>query len=67
MKHILKVADMGCNHCRIAIENRLKELAGVTEFSINLENQTVELETDLDLTFVLEVMDEIGYPAEKIE
>ncbi|KRT35030.1 copper chaperone [Acetomicrobium thermoterrenum DSM 13490] len=58
---ILDVPDMSCQHCVKRISKTLEEL-GLTEFKVNLENKTVEADTD-DIESVIETLDEIGYKA----
>jgi copper chaperone len=58
---ILDVPDMSCQHCVKRISRALEGL-GLTEFKVNLENKTVEADTD-DIESVIETLDEIGYEA----
>lgn len=58
---ILDVPDMSCQHCVNRISRALEGL-GLTEFKVNLENKTVEADTD-DIENVIETLDEIGYEA----
>lgn len=58
---ILDVPDMSCQHCVKRISKALEGL-GLTEFKVNLDNKTVEANTD-DIESVIETLDEIGYEA----
>ena len=58
---ILDVPEMSCQHCVKRISRALEGL-GLTEFKVNLDNKTVEANTD-DIESVVETLDEIGYEA----
>lgn len=45
-KTILNVHGMSCSHCERAVTNALKELNGVSEVKVNLNNKTVTVEFD---------------------
>ncbi|MBP2029565.1 copper chaperone [Methanohalophilus levihalophilus] len=48
----LKVKGMSCGHCKMAVENALKELEGVESASVNLEEGKADVEYDPSKTSV---------------
>ncbi|MBO8127472.1 MAG: heavy-metal-associated domain-containing protein [Firmicutes bacterium] len=46
-KATLKIAGMSCNHCKMSVEKALKELDGVAEAVVNLEEGTAQVTYDL--------------------
>lgn len=62
MKYIFDVPDMSCNHCKMNIEKQLKSSGSVSVFKVNLENKTVEVETNESPEKIQNLLEEIGYP-----
>jgi copper ion binding protein len=68
MKELLiGVEGMSCNHCKMAVENEIKELDGVENAEVNLENKNVKvtLDQDLDLEKIYEAIEEAGFEVSK--
>lgn len=62
MKKIMLVEGMSCNHCVMAVTNALKEIEGVSNVDINLENKEVEVSGDnLSEEILKEAVEEAGY------
>lgn len=63
----ITVPNITCGHCTATIERELGELAGVSSVAADQETKRVTIEWDADLTdwgAVLDLLDEIGFPAE---
>ena len=67
MKQIFSVPDMSCEHCRNRISQALVDAPGVTYFDVDLEGKKVEVEGDIMEAKVVELLDDVGFDAEKIE
>ncbi len=63
----LVAADISCDHCAMTIRRELKEIEGVQVVDVNVPDKTVTLHVDDDsaLDDALELLKEIGYPAER--
>ncbi|HOK23387.1 MAG TPA: heavy-metal-associated domain-containing protein [Candidatus Hydrothermia bacterium] len=64
-KYKIEIPDMHCNHCKMKIDAALRE-AGERDFEINVEHKVLIIETD-NLDTVLGKLENIGYPARKVE
>lgn len=68
MKKTMLVEGMSCNHCIMAVTNALKELDGVSNVDVDLENKQVEVLGDNLLEENLkEAVEEAGYDVIKIK
>lgn len=59
----LKIPDMSCSHC----EKRIRDAVANAESSVkslDLESKLVIIETELEKSKILEIIDEAGYDAE---
>ncbi len=61
MEKTFKVEKMSCTHCEAKIEKALSE-AGVDN-TIDLENKTFTVNTDLSADEVSKIVEDAGYPA----
>lgn len=61
MKYELYVPDIICKHCRMTIENRLKELPGVKRVFVNLDKKMVGVDGELNLEEIEAAIREVGY------
>lgn len=43
---VLNVEGMSCQHCKMAVENAIRELDGISEVTVNLEQKTVTVSYD---------------------
>ncbi|WP_044896514.1 copper chaperone CopZ [Bacillus alveayuensis] len=60
----INVEGMTCNHCKMAVTNALKELNGVKNVDVHLENGTVDVEYDeakVTVEKMKEAIEEQGY------
>ena len=56
------VRGMTCNHCKMSVENNLKQLEGIDEIVADVENETVAITGNtIDLKKVKETVEGIGY------
>ncbi|HSH36953.1 copper ion binding protein [Schnuerera sp.] len=68
MKKTMLVEGMSCNHCIMAVTNALKELDGVSNVDVDLENKKIEVLGDNLLEENLkEAVEEAGYDVIKIK
>lgn len=62
------VEGMSCNHCAMAVTNALKELEGVTNVNVDLDNKKVEVEgANLVDEQLKEAVEEAGYDVVEIK
>ena len=64
-KKTLSIPKISCGHCTSAIENELRELSGVLSVKgdVSSKTVTVEWEKPASLARILEILNEINYPA----
>ena len=59
---------MHCQHCVQAVQDALKEVAGVTAVQVNLDAQNAIVEgNDLNNAALQEAIEDIGFDVEKID
>ena len=61
------VKGMTCNHCVMSVEGALKDLEGVSEVSINLDEGKVDIKYDADKVSkdkMTDAVEEQGYDVE---
>lgn len=63
METVLKVEGMSCEHCKAAVTNGLKEVAGVTAVEVNLEKKEVAVQHNEVVTVdaIKEAIEDQGY------
>ena len=66
MKITIKVPDMTCNHCKMAIEGALRQLGNLEEVEIDLDQKIVEVVGDVEVPDVVDAIQGAGYTAEEI-
>lgn len=69
MKKVLKIQGMTCGHCKAAVESALANLAEVDHVSVNLEDNTAEVNV-LDSTtdeVLRQAVEEKGYKVISID
>lgn len=59
----LKVTGMTCGHCKTAVEEALKEVSGVSDVSVDLENGLAEIHGEVNLQDLIDAVVEEGYEA----
>ena len=69
MKKTIFIEGMSCNHCKMRVENTLKELDGVTNAVVQLDKKLAEIDLSADITnqVLTEAIDDIGFDVTKIE
>lgn len=50
MKKVLTIEGMMCGHCTAHVENVLRNLDGVIDVKVSLNDKTAEVFTDKDIT-----------------
>lgn len=58
---IFKVEGMHCNHCKASVENAIKQLKGVTDVQVNLEQKTVAVEGTASSNKIREAIEKSGF------
>ena len=63
----LHIPDISCSHCVNNIKNELGEMPGVVSVSGDVESKNIVInwEQPASLSDILEVLQDIGYPADK--
>ena len=64
----IKVNGMNCGSCKLAVENSIQELDGVSKAEADLESGLVDLEFDSDKVSIDEIdeaVEEAGFSVEK--
>ncbi len=64
-KKVFEIPNISCGHCTMAIENELKEMAGIVDAKGDVEAKTVTVEWDSPASFdaIVDKLKEINYPA----
>ena len=62
-----KVVGMGCNHCRINVENALKNLEGVDSVEVSLESGIAVVTGSANSASVCECVEELGFTCEGVD
>lgn len=60
---VISVNGMNCGHCKNAVETELKDVDGVENAEVSLENKnvTVTLNKDVAIDKLYEAIDEAGF------
>lgn len=58
---VFQVEGMSCMHCKRAVEEALKELAGVDDARVDLEKKEVVIEGSADRSSMVSVVEDAGY------
>lgn len=63
MKKIMKIKGMTCGHCKATVESALAALAEVSNVTVDLENETAEVEVLESTTdeILIKAVEEKGY------
>ncbi|MBU0500780.1 MAG: cation transporter [Gammaproteobacteria bacterium] len=62
----LKIDGMNCGHCKAAVEQALKGVAGVGAVQVDLEAGEAAVEGDLDAAALVSAVEDKGYDARVI-
>ncbi|SFG57468.1 copper chaperone [Desulfotomaculum arcticum] len=60
-KTVLKVEGMSCNHCKMAVEKAVREVAGVEEALVNLEQKELTVTGSASREQLVEAVTKAGY------
>jgi copper chaperone len=63
MKHSYSVDDMSCGHCKMHIENALKDSGKALSYTVDLASKKVVVETEASSKDIVAVIAEAGYTA----
>lgn len=63
----LKVDGMSCQHCKATVEGALKDVPGVTDVDISLEDGFAVVRGSNAVERLLKAIEEAGYTAELAE
>ncbi|MBF7082935.1 heavy-metal-associated domain-containing protein [Desulfallas sp. Bu1-1] len=58
---VLKVEGMSCNHCKMAVEKALKEVAGVESAVVDLAKKEVVVNGSAGRGQLVKAIEEAGY------
>ncbi len=69
MNKVMIIEGMSCNHCKMRVENTLKELEGVTDVQVDLEKKSAELVLSEDVAdaVLTEAVEDAGYDVVEIK
>ncbi|MDA0684954.1 MAG: heavy-metal-associated domain-containing protein [Bacteroidetes bacterium] len=63
MKYALELGGMTCNHCRMAVDEALEQLEGITSKEVSIGKAVIETSSIDDIKKELaSVLEEEGYP-----
>lgn len=60
----IKVNDISCDHCKMAITKCLKDLDGIEDLNVSVENKEVSFSGNIDPEIVKAGIREAGYTPE---
>jgi copper chaperone len=66
MKLTIKIPDMTCDHCKMAIEKALKNVAGVEEVRVNLTEKLAQVSGNTEVNPIVHAIRSAGYAAAEI-
>jgi copper chaperone len=61
MKYIFDVPDMSCGHCKMHIEEGLKNWGKADSWTVDLDSKTVSVESAESETAVKRIIEDEGY------
>lgn len=69
MKKVLTIEGMMCGHCTAHVEKALKEIDGVSEVVVSLENKSAEVTLSKDISDEIfkNIISEEGYEVTSIK
>ena len=59
-----KVTGMKCDHCRMKVENAIKQVEGVTQASVDLKQSTAQVEGNFNHLAIDEAIEDAGFLVE---
>lgn len=67
MKYSWKVDDMHCKNCKMTLEHKLKDLAGVTDVVVNLDKKTVGIDGSVKRIDIENTIRKAGYTPKQVK
>jgi len=65
MKKEIHIENMSCNHCKMAVENKLAQIEGIQSVEVNLDDKKAIVEFDKQIENIDEILknmiEELGY------
>ncbi len=61
------IPDMSCNHCKLKINNALKEIKGIDSIRIDVDKKMLEIKGAVDKSLVINAIENAGYKAIEIK
>lgn len=65
MKYTFDVPDISCKHCKMTIEQALKEVPGIEKVDVSVDNKVVKVDGDVDESEVIRQIEKAGYTVKK--
>lgn len=65
MEHIFKVPDMSCKHCVMSIQNAIKDVNGVKNIDISLDDKLIKVNGEYKQEDVMNAIKNAGYSIEE--
>ncbi|AUV82439.1 heavy metal transporter [Salinigranum rubrum] len=59
----ITVEGMTCGHCEQTVEEALQDVSGVTDVTVDREEEQVSVDGDADATTLVETVENAGYTA----
>lgn len=63
MTTTISVEGMSCDHCEQTVEEALRDLSGVTDVTVDRENERARINGDADTTSLVQAVEDAGYTA----
>jgi copper chaperone len=60
----ITVEGMTCGHCEQTVEEALQGVSGVTDVTVDRENEQASVDGDVDATVLVEAVEDAGYTAQ---
>lgn len=61
----VKVPDMSCNHCKVALDKAIRKIQGVIDVKIDLNTKDIVVEGEVERQKVVKSIEDEGYFVEK--
>lgn len=63
MPLVITVERMTCGHCEQTVAEALRDVSGVTDVTVDREEERATVDGDADATILVEAVEEAGYTA----
>lgn len=63
MTTTITVEGMSCGHCEQTVEEALQEVSGVTDVTVDRENEQASVDGEAEFTALVEAVEDAGYTA----